>query len=76
MEEKELKYLQRKKKKMYERQTRYGKKHFTVLSTKLRNKKAITFKGLCYEKRKSVNRVLREYVDACIMSGHVISVEV
>lgn len=61
---------------MYERQTKYGKKHFTVLSTKVKNKKALAFKGLCYEKRKSVNRVLREYVDACVMSGRIITVEV
>lgn len=58
------------------RQYKYDKRHFIVLSTKIRRSKAIAFKGLCYEKGKTVNAVLREYVNDCLENDRIIKKEV
>lgn len=58
-----------------ERQKRYDKRHFIVLSTKLRRGKALAFRGLCYEKNKTVNAVLREYVNECLDKDRVLTIK-
>jgi hypothetical protein len=50
---------------------KYDKLNFIVLSTKIRRNKALAFRGLCYEKRKTVNTVLREYVNKCIENDRI-----
>lgn len=57
------------------RQKRYDRKHFIVLSTKIRRNKALAFRGLCYEKNKTVNAVLREYVDECLQKDRIFTLK-
>lgn len=53
------------------RQKRWDKKHMIVLSTKLRRSTALAFRGLCYERGKTVNAILKEYVVDCVNNDRV-----
>lgn len=57
-----------------EKQNRYHRRHFAVLSTKIRRSKALAFRGLCYEKGKTVNSILKEYVDECLNNDRVLNI--
>ncbi len=58
-----------------EKQNRYHRTHFAVLSAKVRRSKALAFRGLCYEKGKTVNSALKDYVDDCINKDRVLSLK-
>jgi hypothetical protein len=45
-----------------------------VLSTKIRRSKALAFRGLCYERGKTVNSILKEYVDECLNNDRVLNI--
>lgn len=53
------------------RQSKWDRKHTIVLSTKLRRSTALAFRGLCYERGKTVNAVLKEYVAECIEKDRI-----
>ena len=57
------------------RQYKYDKRHFIVLSTKLRRTKALAFRGLCYEKGKTVNAVLREFINDCLVKDRILTIK-